>query len=151
MKQESQNIYEQISDAVDSGDRQQLTEIFRRQLASFDGCEYQSNFSSNILEASINAARKDPHKLERELLNEMLAVQGMLAHRAQEGLLAAIRQHDKDARGRHPWGGLPDEVADTWLARYGKISSEIRTTVKLLQQLDAPSAPATGTPNVGPS
>jgi len=89
--------------------------------------------------------------MQRELLNEMLAVQGMLAHRAQEGLLAAIHQHDKDARGRHPWGDLPDEVADIWLARYGKISSEIRVTVKLLQQLDAPPAPAPVTPNVGPS
>jgi hypothetical protein len=151
MKQEAPNIYEQISAAVDSGDRQRLTDIFRQQLASYGGCDNQINYSANILEASINAARKDPRKMRREMLNEMLAVQGMLAHRAQEGLLAAIRQHDKETRGKRAWGDLPDEIADIWLARYGRISSEVRTTIKLLQQLDTPPAPAPGPTNVGPS
>ena len=148
MNQKEPTFYEQVSTAVDAGDRQKLTEIYRRQSASYAG--NQSAYSSQVLETTLNAARKDPNKFQRELLIENLSVMAMLAHRVQEELMVSIKQHD-NVMCRSTWGGLPDQVADILLPRYGKISSEIRTTVKLLQQLDAPPAPATGPTNAGQS
>ena len=128
---------EKIAEAVANGDRDGLTTIYRKRLRAY-GPSGQGSYSPQIFEATINAAKADPKKLQQDMLAEILSMLSMLAHRVREEILAGIRKHDDGSNGTKPWGWLPPAVADVLLPRYGKLVAEIRTTIKLMSSLESP-------------
>ena len=86
----------------------------------------------------MNAARKDPKKMQRDLLTSIMATQSMLLHRAQAQILSYIHEDDRRHNGARPWGQLSPEITDELLPRFGKISDEIRVTIRLMNSLEAP-------------
>ena len=145
MPEKQLTFYEQVAAAVASGDRQRVTELYREHRPTRNAYRgYREMLSSEILEASIVAAKKNPGTFQREVLVEILAMQAMLLHRVGESIQVAIQEHDQLDGGGLPWGWLPPAVADEMLPRYGKIASEVAGTIKLLQRLESPSK---GEPN----
>ena len=146
MKQKAPTFYEQVSEAVDAGDRQLVSNLYRDKIARYGmyGAN-RANLSEEILEASENAAKKDPRKFQQDILAEVLAMQTMLLHRVEQSIRTAIAQHDKNDRGVHPWGYLEPEIADELLPRYARITTEIFTTMKMIKKLASPPAPAGAT------
>ena len=149
MKPDAPTFYEQVSEAVDAGDRQRVSNLYREQMARNAGVSsYQANFSAVMLEVSENAAKKDPRKFQHDMLAEILAVQSMLLHRVSEHIRTAIARHDKEYSGFHPWGNLPADVTDELLPRYARITTEIFNTMKMIKKLASPPVPAGTTANV---
>ena len=143
MKQKGPNFYEQVSKAVDAGDRQLVSNLYRENIARYGSFgANRANLSEQILEASVNAAKKNPQVFHQDLLAEILAVQSMLLHRVEQSIRTAIAQHDKNDREVHPWGYLEPEIADELLPRYARITQEIFATLKLIKKLASPAAPA---------
>ena len=135
------NFYEQVSAAVDSGDRQQISNLYRDNIARYGSFgANRANLSEEILEASANAAKKNPRKFQQDMLAEILAMQSMLLHRVSEHIRTAIARHDKEDRGFHPWGNLPEDVTGELLPRFARISAEVMGTVKMLRKLESPPA-----------
>ena len=130
---------EKIAKAVANGDRDGLTAIYRKRLAAY-GQSGNGSYSPQIFEATMNAAKADPKRLQQDMLAEILSMLSMLAHRVREEIIAGIRKHDDASNGIHPWGWLPPAVADELLSRYGKLVAEIRTTIKLMSSLESPPA-----------
>ena len=139
MRKKEFSPMEMIAEAVANGDRETLTTFYRKRMRACGQSGYGS-YSPQIFEATMNAAKADPKKLQKESLAEILAMLSMLAHRVREGILAGIKKHDDASNGSRPWGELPASVADVLLPRYGKLAAEIRTTVKLMNSLESPSA-----------
>lgn len=139
MKKKELSQTEQIAEAVANGDRERLTTIYRKQFRAY-GQSGHGCYSPQIFEATMTAAKADPKKLQQDMLAEILSMLSMLAHRVREGILAGVKKHDDASNGSRPWGELPPLVADVLLPRYGKLVAEIRTTVKLMNALESPSA-----------
>lgn len=136
MKVYQTNFYDQVEAAIKAGDRRQLADLYRQQGSLYGANLHSREISMNMLEATTNAAKQDPAKLQRNLALEVLCLQGTLLHRADEAIRLGIERHDKEYRGAQPWGCLPDEIAKEWLPRYAKLSTEMFKTIKLLQRLD---------------
>lgn len=135
----------QLAEAVENGNPRRVAELYREYRSPRDAYRgYREHLSAEILEASITAAKRNPGKFQRDVLIDILAMQAMLLHRVGESIHVAIQENDQLDGGGLPWGRLPDEVGDVLLSRYGKISSEVAGTIKLLQRLESPSK---GEPN----
>ena len=135
----------QLAEAVENGDPRRIAELYREYRSPRDAYRgYREHLSAEILEASINAAKRNPGTFQREVLVEILAMQAMLLHRVGESIQVSIQEHDQLDGGGLPWGWLPPAVADEMLPRFGKIASEVAGTIKLIQRLESPSK---GEPN----
>ena len=139
MKQTEFNLRDEIAAAVKNGDRRRLADLYRQQGSLYGDNYYAREMSWNMLEATEHAAKLNPGKLQRDLVLEILSMQGMLLHRVDEAIRLAMMRHDKDYTGPQPWGWLPPSITDELLPRFGKISAEVFATIRLLQKLDAPS------------
>lgn len=140
----AQSFYEQVDAAVEAGDRQLLTQLYEEKFTGFISYINLSGYSAQVLEAELNAARRDPKKMQRDLLTSIMAMQSMLLHRAQAQILSYIHEDDRRHNGARPWGQLSPEITDELLPRFGKISDEIRVTIRLLNALDSPKTAAPG-------
>lgn len=135
----------QLAEAVENGNPRRVAELYREYRSPRDAYRgYREHLSAEILEASITAAKRNPGKFQQDVLIDILAIQAMLLHRVGESIQVAIQENDQLDGGGLPWGRLPDEVGDVLLSRYGKITSEVAGTIKLLQRLESPSK---GEPN----
>ena len=134
----TQSFYEQVDAAVEAGDRQLLTQLYEEKFTGFTSYINLSGYSAQVLEAELNAARKDPKRMQRDLLTSIMATQSMLLHRAQAQILSYIHEDDRRHNGARPWGQLSPEITDELLPRFGKISDEIRVTIRLMNSLEAP-------------
>ena len=141
MKKVEFNIREEIAAAIKSGDRRRLADLYRQQGSLYGDNYFAPEMSWNMLEATEQAAKLNPGKLQRDIVLEILSMQGMLLHRVDEAIRLAMARHDKDYTGPQPWGWLPPSITDELLPRYGKLSAEVFGTIRLLQKLDAPPAP----------
>ena len=141
MKQPEFNLTEEIAAAVKNGDRRRLADLYRQQGSLYGDNYYAREMSWNMLEATEHAAKLNPGKLQRDLVLEILSMQGTLLHRVDEAIRLAMLRHDKDYRGEKPWGWLPPSITDELLPRFGKISAEVSATIRLLHKLDAPAEP----------
>ena len=137
MRKKNMSSVEMIAKAVANGDRETLTAFYRKRMRAY-GQSGHGSYSPQIFEATMNAAKADPKKLQQDVLAEILAMLAMLAHRVREGIMSEVKKHDDVSNGTRPWGDLPPSVADVLLPRYGKIVAEIRTTVKLLDSISSP-------------
>ena len=142
MKQPEFNLTEEISVAVKNGDRRRLADLYRQQGSLYGDNYYAREMTCNMLEATEKAAKLDPGKLQRDLVLEILSMQGTLLYRVDEAIRLAMARHDRDYRGEKPWGWLPPTITDELLPRYGKLTSEVFTTIRLLKKLDAPTSSA---------
>ena len=141
MKRNAPTFYDQVYAAVDAGDRQLVAKLYRDSMVANAGfSSHHAGLSAVMLEVSETAAKRDPRKFQRDVLAEILAMQSMLLHRVSEHIRTAIARHDKDDRGFHPWGNLPENITGELLPRYARISAEIMNTMKLMRKLEA--APA---------
>ena len=134
-------ITEEIAAAVKNGDRRRLADLYRQQGSLYGDNYCAREMSWKMLEATEQAAKLNPAKLQRDLVLEILSMQGTLLHRVDEAIRLAMLRHDKDYRGEKPWGWLPPSITDELLPRFGKISAEVSATIRLLQKLDAPAEP----------
>ena len=141
MKQPEFNLPEELAAAVKNGDRRRLADLYRQQGSLYGDNYYAREMTCNMLEATEKAAKLDPGKLQRDLVLEILSMQGTLLYRVDEAIRLAMARHDRDYRGEKPWGWLPPTITDELLPRYGKLTTEIFATIRLLQKLDAPPAP----------
>lgn len=133
------SYHDQFTDAVAAGDLDRLRELYDREKAGFGYIMNKERITPRMLETTINAARRDPDKLQRDILLQILSVQYTLLDRVETGIFDMIA--DADKRG-HPYGEIPDKVASELLPRYARISSEIFATLKLIKKLASPAAPA---------
>ena len=131
-------ITEEIAAAVKNGDRRRLADLYRQQGSLYGDNYCAREMSWKMLEATEQAAKLNPAKLQRDLVLEILSMQGTLLHRVDEAIRLSMARHDNDYTGAQPWGWLPPSITDELLPRYGKIASEIAGTIKLLQRLDNP-------------
>ena len=141
MKKVEFNLPEEIAAAVKNGDRRRLADLYRQQGSLYGDNYYAREMSWKMLEATEQAAKLNPGKLQRDIVLEILSIQGTLLHRVDEAIRLAMLRHDKNYTGEQPWGWLPPSITDELLPRFGKISAEVFATIRLLQKLDAPPAP----------
>ena len=141
MKQPEFNLTEEIAAAVKNGDRRRLADLYRQQGSLYGDNYYAREMTCNMLEATEKAAKLNPGKLQRDLVLEILSMQGTLLYRVDEAIRLAMARHDRDYRGEKPCGWLPPTITDELLPRYGKLTSEVFTTIRLLKKLDALSSP----------
>lgn len=140
MKKKLLGFKDEVAAAVAAGDQEQVTNVYRRQIAWFKCGADVSGYSADVLESALKAAEADPGKMKRNLLVEILAVQSMLLHRVREELMARIRKHDEKPNGFDPWGNLPPEISAELLPRYARLTSEVFHTLKVMQKLECQPA-----------
>lgn len=130
------NFYEEIDLAVKNGDCEALIAAYENNadLSLYRGV-ITSGYSSDVLAATLNKARKDPDALQQDMLMDMLALQRMLFHRGQIQLKRSIQEHDASIRGQKIWGDLPSSVTDELLPRLGRLCDEIRSTIETIRKL----------------
>ena len=141
MKKVEFNLPEEIAAAVKNGDRRRLADLYRQQGSLYGDNYYARQMTWNMREATEQAAKLNPGKLQRDLVLEILSMQGTLLYRVDEAIRLAMLRHDTDYRGEKPWGWLPPSITDELLPRYGKLTAEVFGTIRLLQKLDAPPVP----------
>ena len=130
--------------AVEAGDLDQLRALYQSEKAGFGFIMNKEKITPRMFETTLNAARRDPDRLQSDILHQVLSMQYTLLDRVETGILDMIADFDK--RG-HQYGELPEGVSSELLPRYAKISSEIFTTLKLIKKLGSPAAPAGATAN----
>jgi len=133
---------DEYAQAVEAGDLDRLRELFHNEKSCFGFIFEKKAVTPLVWATTLNAARRDSVKLQRDILHRILCMQSTLLDRVETKITDEIAAFD--ARGH--FNELPEIVTNELLPRYGKIASEIFGTMKLLQKIESPSAPAPSTP-----
>lgn len=139
MKTSRQSYGEQLDAAVEAGDLETVRTLIQDEKTLFGYVSSEHKLTPLLFQTMRNAGKRDPVKLQRDILHRILAVQYMLLDRVETGIHEKIA--DYDGRG-YPPSHVPEDVASELLPRFGKITSEIYSTMKMLKKIESPPAPA---------
>lgn len=125
-------------EAAEAGDLDRLRTLHHEEMSYGTTICRKGLFTVCMLEAVCNAAISNPDKLQRDILCRILSLQYSLLDRVDIAIRDQIIDHDQRGYAKNE---IPECVATELLPRYGKITSEIFLTMKMLKKIADPPTP----------
>ena len=138
MSMKQKRLCDEYVEVIDAGDLDKLRALHQGG-NPFMGYAMAGNAGTpRIFATALNATKKDPIKLQRDIVARILCMQFTLLERVEKDIFDIIGKYDS----RHNGYELPGVVTSELLPRYGKISSEIFTTMKMFRKIGVSSSSA---------